>query len=290
MFFSLDQKNIQRQRNETFCFHYLYAIPLLSYGLCSCWHEEDEKKNTSCAREPGELLKGIGGGKQREDVLTSGLIWDRMGTNTWGMKKPLLSLRSLFAALKALQLPPGTLEKKKQKPEYSLCWWTCEEGTPSKVQFREHALVPWAYWGARHLLGLSSALPGVLSISWDEALCSCQFCISILITEYKLFLANVTYAYSFTDSSLLRKFFYYQKNWFDLQIIIKCAKQQWWLQQNWKEIIKENPPAISLYLSVTYLLWRIVHMDLSEGINRNNFSMEKIAIWHFKSDLKKVKL
>lgn len=55
----------------------------------------------------------------------------------------------------------------------------------------------------------SSSPPGLLSISWDEALCSCRFCISILITEYKLFLANVKYAYSFTDSSL---FFHYKKN------------------------------------------------------------------------------
>lgn len=96
--------------------------------------EEMKKKNIPCAREPGELLKVIDGGEQGEDVLTLGLIWDSMGTNTWGMKKPLLSNGSLFAALKAFQLPPGTLGEQK-KSEYSLCWWTCEEDTPSQVQY-----------------------------------------------------------------------------------------------------------------------------------------------------------
>lgn len=44
--------------------------------------EEMKKKNIPYAREPGELLKAIDGGEQGEDVLTLGLIWDSMGTNT----------------------------------------------------------------------------------------------------------------------------------------------------------------------------------------------------------------
>lgn len=194
-------KNIQRRRKETFCFHYLHVIPLLSYGLCSCWHGGDGKTHTPGVREPGELLEVIGSGEQREDVLTSDLILDRWEQICEGWRN-LYSAVDLLLHWRFCNCLLAHLGKKKSA--YSLCWWTCEEGTSSNLQkcntdsmflLLEHTEVQGISWdrtqdgktelitsrATQHLLGWSFMLLLVLyfhSDHWIQVIsCKWKICI-----------------------------------------------------------------------------------------------------------------